>query len=162
MPASLRRRLEREIEGRSALSAISVLEERLFLAERLLPDNDAASMAASIEQRLPLVDHVLFGKVDRLADKARYAPVRSKSILRRVGLRGLDPALFDRPKSGFTMPFEQWIRKGLHRSVDQTLRDQRMPCERPVSRPSPWSGSGGRSSTARPGSIGLACGRCSY
>jgi asparagine synthase (glutamine-hydrolysing) len=123
MPASLRRRLEREIEGRSALSAISVLEERLFLGERLLPDNDAASMAASIEQRLPLVDHVLFGHVDRLRDKARYAPVRSKSILRRVGLRGLDPALFDRPKSGFTLPFERWIRKGLHRSIDQTLRD---------------------------------------
>jgi asparagine synthase (glutamine-hydrolysing) len=123
MPVSLRRRLEREIEGRSALSAISVLEERLFLGERLLPDNDAASMAASIEQRLPLVDHVLFGHVDRVPDRARYAPVRSKSILRRVGLRGLDPALFDRPKSGFTLPFERWIRKGLHRSIDQTLRD---------------------------------------
>jgi asparagine synthase (glutamine-hydrolysing) len=123
MPPSLRRRLEREIEGRSALSAISVLEERMFLGERLLPDNDAASMAASIEQRLPLVDHVLFGHVDRLPDRARYAPVRSKSILRRIGLRGLDPALFDRPKSGFTLPFDRWIRKGLHRSIDQTLRD---------------------------------------
>src|SRR5712692_2545281 len=54
LPAALRARLEQEIRARTPLAAISVLEQRLFLAERLLRDNDAASMAASIEQRLPL------------------------------------------------------------------------------------------------------------
>ncbi len=33
-----------------------------------------------------------------------------KAMLRRIGLRGLDPALFDRPKSGFVLPFDRWIR----------------------------------------------------
>src|SRR5207248_10230569 len=112
LPRELRSRLEIETRSRSPLSAISVLEQRVFLGERLLRDNDSASMAASIEQRLPLVDQVLFEAVSRLADRRRYPPLLQKSVLRRIGLRGLDPALFDRPKSGFVLPFERSIRHG--------------------------------------------------
>jgi asparagine synthase (glutamine-hydrolysing) len=123
LPRALRARLEHETRGRSALSAISVLEQRMFLGERLLRDNDAASMAASIEQRLPLVDQLLLEAVWQLPDGRRYRPVRRKAALRRIGLRGLDAALFKRPKSGFVLPFERWIRKGLKPAIDQTLRD---------------------------------------
>src|SRR5712671_5350268 len=110
LPPAVRARLEREIQTRSPLSAISVLEQRLFLGERLLRDNDAASMAASIEQRLPLVDQILLEPVNRLSDGIRYKPLGKKAALRRIGLRGLDAALFDRPKSGFVLPFDRWIR----------------------------------------------------
>ncbi|MGV3493730.1 MAG: asparagine synthase (glutamine-hydrolyzing) [Ramlibacter sp.] len=123
LPAATMQRLRGEIAGRSPLSAISTLEQRLFLGERLLRDTDAASMAASIEVRLPLVDQVLFQQVDRLPDDARYQPVRSKAMLRRIGLRGLDPKLFDRPKSGFELPFNRWLRSALGSRIDATLRD---------------------------------------
>lgn len=122
LPPTMRDDLRGEIGTRSPLSAISVLEERLFLGERLLRDTDAASMAASIEIRLPLVDHVLWQHVDRLPP-SRYEPLRSKAMLRRVGLRGLDPALFDRPKSGFELPFERWLKNALGKRIDETLRD---------------------------------------
>src|SRR5262249_33264276 len=56
----MRRRVAAETRSRTPLSAISVMEQRLFLGERLLRDNDVASMAASLEQRVPLVDQVLF------------------------------------------------------------------------------------------------------
>jgi asparagine synthase (glutamine-hydrolysing) len=123
LPAVQRAKLARETSQRAPLSALSVMEQRLFLGERLLRDNDAASMAASIEQRLPLVDHRLFEAVDRLPDPVRYRPSRKKAVLRRMGLRGLDPSLFDRPKAGFVLPYDRWIRRGLQRSVDETLRD---------------------------------------
>ena len=123
LPAALRTRLEREIRARSPLAAISVLEQRVFLGERLLRDNDAASMAASIEQRLPLVDQVLFEAVSRLPDAFRYQPLLRKAVLRRIGLRGLDAALFERPKSGFVLPFDRWIRRRLSKPIDETLRD---------------------------------------
>ncbi|HTP28319.1 MAG TPA: asparagine synthase C-terminal domain-containing protein, partial [Anaeromyxobacteraceae bacterium] len=123
LPDRLRSRLLGEAAGRSTLSAISTMEQRLFLGERLLRDNDAASMAASIEQRLPLVDHVLFECMDRVADPQRYSPVGRKDLLRRIGLRGLDSALFDRPKSGFELPFDRWIRAGLSDVIDRTMRD---------------------------------------
>jgi asparagine synthase (glutamine-hydrolysing) len=123
LPVAMRQRIIAESRGRTPLSAISVMEQRLFLGERLLRDNDVASMASSLEQRVPLVDQVLFESVDRLPDQARYRPLGQKAMLRRVGLRGLDPALFERPKSGFVLPFDRWIRRGLKDAMDQTLRD---------------------------------------
>jgi asparagine synthase (glutamine-hydrolysing) len=123
LPAALRQRIIGETSGRAPLSAISVMEQRLFLGERLLRDNDVASMASSLEQRVPLVDQVLFESVDRLPDRARYQPLGRKDILRRIGLRGLDPGLFERAKSGFVLPFDRWIRRGLKDVMDQTLRD---------------------------------------
>src|SRR6516162_3112395 len=123
LPAAMRQRILAESRGRTPLSAISVMEQRLFLGERLLRDNDVASMASSLEQRVPLVDQILFESIDRLPDQARYRPLGRKAMLRRIGLRGLDPALFERPKSGFVMPFDRWIRRGLKDAMDQTLRD---------------------------------------
>jgi asparagine synthase (glutamine-hydrolysing) len=123
LPAAMRQRLVAEIWARMPLSSIGIMEQRLFLGERLLRDNDAASMASSLEQRVPLVDQVLFESVDRLPDRLRYQPVGKKAVLRRIGLEGLDPALFHRPKSGFVLPFDRWIRRGLKYKMDQTLRD---------------------------------------
>jgi asparagine synthase (glutamine-hydrolysing) len=123
LPLAMRKRIMAETQARTPLSAISVMEQRLFLGERLLRDNDAASMASSLEQRVPLVDQVLLESVDRLPDQARYLPLGRKAMLRRIGLRGLDPALFERPKSGFVLPFDRWIRRGLKDVMDQTLRD---------------------------------------
>jgi asparagine synthase (glutamine-hydrolysing) len=123
LPLAMRQRVIAETRARTPLSAISVMEQRLFLGERLLRDNDVASMASSLEQRVPLVDQVLFESVDRLGDQARYRPLGRKAMLRRIGLRGLDPALFERPKSGFVLPFDRWIRRGLKEAMDQTLRD---------------------------------------
>jgi asparagine synthase (glutamine-hydrolysing) len=123
LPAAMRQRIISESRDRTPLSAISVMEQRLFLGERLLRDNDVASMACSLEQRVPLVDQILFEGVDRLPDAARYQPLGRKAVLRRIGLRGLDPALFERPKSGFVLPFDRWIRRGLKNAMDETLRD---------------------------------------
>lgn len=126
LPPTLHRQLQQEITGRSALNAISLLEQRLFLGERLLRDSDAASMAVSLEMRLPLVDSVLLEQVNRLKDSDRYHPLRRKAILRRLGLKGLDPALFERPKSGFVLPFDRWIRRNLGQSMTDTMNDRRL------------------------------------
>jgi asparagine synthase (glutamine-hydrolysing) len=123
LPPDMRRRLIAETRGRSALAAVSVLEQRVFLGERLLRDNDAASMAVSIEQRLPLVDQTLLASVYAMDDDVRYRPLQKKALLRRIGLQGLDPALFDRPKRGFVLPFDRWIRLGLGKAMDETMRD---------------------------------------
>lgn len=125
LPAAMRSRLLSEMHLRSPLSAISVLEQRLFLGERVLRDTDSASMAASIEIRLPLVDQLVVENVNQLDERERYYPLGMKSVLRRVGLSGLDPALFERPKRGFVLPFDRWLRKGksLANVMDQTMRD---------------------------------------
>jgi asparagine synthase (glutamine-hydrolysing) len=117
-------RLHSEIAGRSALSTIAILEQRLFLGERLLRDTDAASMAVSLETRLPFVDSAVAEAVARTGDAARFAPLGRKQLLRRIGLDRLDPGLFERPKRGFELPFGRWIRTSLGRAMDETMRDR--------------------------------------
>ena len=121
LPAEQRSQLAAEVANRSPLAAVSVLEQRCFMGERLLRDTDAASMAVSIETRLPLVDRVLVETVTRIPDAQRFHPLRRKQMLRNIGLQGLDPAIFDRPKSGFVLPFDKWIRRGLTKTMADTL-----------------------------------------
>ena len=100
-----------------------MLEQRLFLGERLLRDTDATSLAASIEVRLPLVDQVVVERTCYLDDQERYYPILNKTLLRRIGLRGLDPSLFNHPKKGFVLPYDRWICASLGKLMDETLRD---------------------------------------
>ncbi|HKS16785.1 MAG TPA: asparagine synthase (glutamine-hydrolyzing) [Planctomycetota bacterium] len=123
MPPAMHRRLRDEMAGRPTLSSISALEQRCFLGERLLRDSDAAGMAVSLEMRLPLVDTGLLETVNRLDEDLRYRPVGAKAILRRVGLAGLDPRLFQRPKSGFVLPFDTWLKRHLGRQMEETMND---------------------------------------
>ena len=111
------------IEGRDDLEAISVLEIASFLSERLLRDTDAVSMAASIEVRVPLLDHRVIEAAMTLESSVRFAELGKKLPLRTVGLAGLDPALFDRPKSGFVLPIERWCRTTLASDVEAVLSD---------------------------------------
>jgi asparagine synthase (glutamine-hydrolysing) len=107
----------------SALQAVSRLELALFLGERLLRDTDAASMAVSLEVRVPLLDHRVVEETCALDDVTRFAPLGRKQQLRTLGLAGLDPQLFERPKQGFVLPIGDWCRRHLSREVGATLSD---------------------------------------
>jgi asparagine synthase (glutamine-hydrolysing) len=126
LPDMMSRDLSEQIEGRSSLSAIGILEQRLFLGERLLRDADSTSMAVSLESRLPLVDSVVTDVVSRLPESVRYAQLGRKQLLRDVGLEGLDPQLFERPKQGFLMPFDRWIRQRLGTEMTHIMSDEHL------------------------------------
>jgi asparagine synthase (glutamine-hydrolysing) len=123
LSSEMERRLRHENASGSILQQLSGFEQRLFLGERLLRDTDAASMASSIETRLPLVDARLSERVARLDVQRRYQPLGRKQALRDAGLVGLDPQLFERPKSGFVIPFDRWIRAGLGKSMDELMNN---------------------------------------
>ncbi len=119
-----RREWLRELgSGAPMLRAISALELSNFLEQRLLRDTDAASMAVSLEVRVPLLDHVVIEAAARLSDRRRFEPLGRKQALREAALQGLDPSIFERPKSGFVLPIERWARGGMQRAVAETLND---------------------------------------
>lgn len=124
LPASLAADLAAESAGRSAIDAVGVLEQRVFLGERLLRDTDMASMAVALEVRLPLVDAMVADVVNRLPAGVRFPPVGRKALLRRAALAGLDPALFDRPKQGFELPLGAWLGTRLGARLDEVLSDR--------------------------------------
>src|SRR5664279_1619921 len=115
--------LENAIAGLTPLAAVSVLELALFLGERLLRDGDFASMASSIELRVPLLDHEVVEAVQRVPDALRFQPLGKKQLLRDVAMSGLDPALFDRPKAGFVLPIAVWAKDQLAPQIEATFAD---------------------------------------
>jgi asparagine synthase (glutamine-hydrolysing) len=128
LPPKLAEELRRLIAGEPALHAVSMLETSLFLGQRLLRDSDAASKAVSLELRVPFVDHMLIETAARVDPDRRFSPLGRKQLLRDCGLAGLDRALFDRPKNGFVMPLERWMRASLQPAMTAAFNDRSL-CE---------------------------------
>jgi asparagine synthase (glutamine-hydrolysing) len=88
---------------------VSILESSRYMRNQLLRDSDWAGMAHSLEIRVPLVDSVVIERLAGLAATGRFQ--FDKSILPRVLANGLPAAVASRPKTGFTVPLWQWLRK---------------------------------------------------
>jgi asparagine synthase (glutamine-hydrolysing) len=123
LPAQVACAWRRRIEGSELLHAISLLELSSFVGERLLRDTDAASMAVALEVRVPLLDHVLAETVAGIDPVRRFSPLGKKRLLRQVALARLDPAIFDRPKSGFVLPIDAWARQRLQPQMEAAFAD---------------------------------------
>lgn len=108
--------------GQPDLHAISLLELRSFIGERLLPDTDATSMAVALEARVPLLDHRVVELTAAIPLERRFRPLGRKALLREAGLTGLPPELFDRPKRGFELPLAAWLRDASDSQSDRSLR----------------------------------------
>ena len=91
-------------------------------------------MSASIESRVPFLDHVLVEFAARLPDRLKLCGFTTKRILREA-VRGLLPdEILTRKKMGFPVPFGQWTRGRWHASVRDVLLDRRT-CERGLINP---------------------------
>jgi asparagine synthase (glutamine-hydrolysing) len=107
--------IDRELspQPRSAFACIATLESSLYMRNQLLRDTDWASMAHSLEVRVPLVDRVLLGA---LARHARFMSVEGKEVLARAPERQLPSSVMGRKKSGFTTPVGLWMELHLQSS----------------------------------------------
>lgn len=123
LPGLRAQSLRERIAGEPDLAAISHLELACFLGERLLRDSDWASMAVSLELRVPLLDHVLLETLWKVPTDRRFLPLGQKQLLRDVGLGRLSPSLFDRPKRGFELPMAVWARRALRGEIESTMTD---------------------------------------
>lgn len=115
--------LREMIAGQSDLSAISTLELTNFIGERLLRDTDCASMAVSLEVRVPLLDHVLIESLARVSDARRFQPLRRKDLLKQMVSEQLPASVFEREKSGFELPLGNWCRARLADRLQETFQD---------------------------------------
>ena len=113
LPAERAHQLSEWTREAPDLHAISSLELACFLGDRLLPDTDAASMAVSLEVRVPLLDHRIVELISHVELSRRFKPLRKKQLLRDLALADFPPSFFDRPKSGFELPLGKWCRQEL-------------------------------------------------
>jgi asparagine synthase (glutamine-hydrolysing) len=100
-------------EGNSTLRKILYFDQTSWLHDNLLERGDRMTMAASLEARMPFMDHRLAAYVSSLPDSCRLRGNVSKWLLRE-GMKQLLPAeIIDRPKVGFRVPMSDWFRSGM-------------------------------------------------
>lgn len=120
------KRLQDETRDASVPSAIGHLELYSFLSERILRDADSASMAVSLELRVPLIDHKWIETLAAIPSNQRYQPIGKKTLLREIGLTSEQRRLVERPKAGFTIPIKKWLGGATGGLVATTLQDQEL------------------------------------
>ncbi len=97
---------------------------KTYLVE-LLMKQDQMSMAASIESRVPFLDHKLVEFAARLPDEWKLSGWTTKRVLRHA-MKGILPeAILNRPKMGFPVPFGSWVRGGWNDVAYDVLLDRR-------------------------------------
>jgi asparagine synthase (glutamine-hydrolysing) len=110
--------------GSTLLDRLLYTDLKTYLVE-LLMKQDQMSMAASIESRVPFLDHKLVEFAARLPDAWKLQGFTTKRILREA-MKGLLPdSILRRPKMGFPVPFSSWTRGRWNGVVREVLLDGR-------------------------------------
>lgn len=107
--------------------AVMLLDTLGYLPSDILTKVDRAAMSVGLETRVPFLDPYLFRFAWSLPTRARIRDGKGKWIVRRFLERHLPPQTFQRPKMGFGLPIDRWLRVEL-RDWGQALFDA-MPVE---------------------------------
>jgi asparagine synthase (glutamine-hydrolysing) len=106
---------------------------KTYLVE-LLMKQDQMSMSTSIESRVPFLDHTLVEFAARLPHRLKLSGFTTKRVLREAARGLLPPAILERPKMGFPVPFARWMRGPWNGVARDVLLDRRSR-ERGVTNP---------------------------
>jgi len=100
-----------------------LLDAKYYLAEDILTKVDRASMAVALETREPLLDHKILEFVAPLPLKFKFTRNSGKYILKKLLAKYLPYELFERPKHGFGIPQNEWLKKDLKNLVDELFSE---------------------------------------
>ncbi len=114
-----------EIDSESPLEKLVYLDMMTYLPEDLLVKVDIATMAHSLEARVPFLDHLFIEETTKIPFDLKLKGLRLKYILKKAFSNLLPEPILKRKKMGFGIPLSKWFRKELKNYTDEILLSER-------------------------------------
>lgn len=108
------------------LNQMMAIDYKLFMNDDVLTKVDRATMSVSLEGREPLLDHRIIEYMARVPIDIKYKNKQGKYLLRQVLYKYLPKEIVDKPKSGFQIPLNEWLRGELKPLVLKYLDNSRL------------------------------------
>ena len=124
--------LERKSEWPQNLSfqeRMMFLDMATYLPDDILVKVDRASMATSLETRVPFLDHRVVELALRIPVDQKIVGTRGKEVLRKILYKYVPKKLIDRPKQGFGIPLGEWLRGPLREWAEDLISKERLSKE---------------------------------
>ena len=124
-PTPYSRTIGSQAASMSPLDFMLYVDTKTWLPDDLLVKADKMTMANSVELRVPLLDHRVLEFAASLPDRLKIRGAETKYILKKALRSRVPKEILERPKTGFPVPYELWMRHDLVGAVRDVLSGSR-------------------------------------
>ncbi len=116
----------KELKNPSPLSFAMAMDYQTYLLDDILQKVDRASMSVGLESREPFLDHRIIEYVAQLPDDFKFRNGEKKWLLKEIVHQYIPKSEMDRPKMGFAIPIESWLKNELCDQVEYYLSPEKI------------------------------------